>query len=1037
MKVVVDMNHPADRNRQQIKQLHMRIEQLIVERDLLHPDDEDRLALDALIKKRQDQLTALQGHVDVSGSVRGPVIGVNIGVVQAFYGTQTLVDAKQLLDHYLHTLLEQYSTLRLGRLLEDERNSRDQTNAPALSLHQVYTSMATNATVIGERIDLQIDEAIRLVEQGNPQEVLPEHVRVFSRPDVQLGTQKPFLGARNKLAIQWQESRKVIGSFREEELLREPGYVATCWLRPELAVETVATQRRLVLLGDPGSGKSTLLQYLTIALAQALLDGQTTDLNLPAWQGKVLPVPIFCPLGQIAKTFDDDPDKDYTTLIQAILNIVQGEVVRTDLGPAMLQAWRDGSVILLLDGLDEVSGGEELTQAGPHSRRERMADAVRKLAEQIGTATIVVTCRTKPYEQEAMWQLREGWIVRRLEPFMLGQVRHFVRAWYHEASRAAEPRYPLSEASERAEQLIAAIAGQPRLTEIAASPLLLTMLTLLHYNKKELPNDRADAYEALVKLLMERWEGVRSIRHGQRRQNIGKHLGLPHVTTEHLRIPLHEIAFQAHQQAVDGRGVVSKAIVRAILDPFFACMIEPAQPDRVSRSVSSAKTEAFLEVLCEETGLLQAEDDETYVFPHLTFQEYLAACYLAALNKHMEMYTLWCTQQDRWREPLLLLMRRLVIQEKLPLAQSWLTLLLQARCGELPKADDQQQRDGILAAGCYEALGRGQTLGSGGYDVLAFETNLRSRLLEILHHPDPAIHLSQRVEAGTALGVLADPRYPVSVGEWCAHIERRNECFGEPNGYWCFVRAGTYQVGGWSNGSVSASITLPSFWIARFPITVAQFAPFVKKGYTNGAKRWWTPLGWQWRQEQMRIEPWGWQDERYNHPNQPVIAVTWYEAAAWAVWLTEQLADVLPPGYEVRLPTEAEWEAAAAYDGEMQRSAYPWGKDESSIERAVYDAATLQQPAPVGCCIAGKAACGALDLAGNVWEWTTSDYHKHPKGSAVVQKEFTHNSLPALRGGSYFNDSTYVRCGARDRHPPGSEVDLVGFRVILVSQLSQ
>ena len=288
---------------------------------------------------------------------------------------------------------------------------------------------------------------------------------------------------------------------------------------------------------------------------------------------------------------------------------------------------------------------------------------------------------------------------------------------------------------------------------------------------------------------------------------------------------------------------------------------------------------------------------------------------------------------------------------------------------------------------------------------------------------------------GILLGELGDPRFPVSIEEWQHSIvHERNEEFGSPNGYWCYVRPGTYQIGGWEQDKDRADITLPAFWIARFPITVAQYAPFVAAGYGKDAERWWTKEGWQWKQERKRTQPWRWDEPPYDGPNQPVIGVTWYEARAFCAWLTEQMQDALPNGYVIRLPTEAEWEVAAAYDapphaGERGgRWPYPWGAEAPTPEHAIYDASNLGRPAPVGCCPAGSSACGALDMAGNVWEVTTSSHGGYPAQSGSIKEDFTPNEgdVP-WRGASWWNDSTDVRCGARNGFYP----DLVlGFRVV-------
>jgi formylglycine-generating enzyme required for sulfatase activity len=79
-------------------------------------------------------------------------------------------------------------------------------------------------------------------------------------------------------------------------------------------------------------------------------------------------------------------------------------------------------------------------------------------------------------------------------------------------------------------------------------------------------------------------------------------------------------------------------------------------------------------------------------------------------------------------------------------------------------------------------------------------------------------------------------------------------------------------------------------------------------------------------------------------PNQPVIDVNWYEATAFCAWLTEQPGDALPAGYALRLPTEAEWEASAAWDGRGGRRPYPWGAAEPTPELAIYDASGLRRP---------------------------------------------------------------------------------------------
>ncbi|NJP06593.1 MAG: formylglycine-generating enzyme family protein [Chloroflexaceae bacterium] len=233
--------------------------------------------------------------------------------------------------------------------------------------------------------------------------------------------------------------------------------------------------------------------------------------------------------------------------------------------------------------------------------------------------------------------------------------------------------------------------------------------------------------------------------------------------------------------------------------------------------------------------------------------------------------------------------------------------------------------------------------------------------------------------------------------------------------------------------SPAATVTLAPFWISRFPITIQQFAPFVAVGYSESAACWWTPQGDHWRKTQQRDEPWGWIDQSTRLANTPVVGVTWYEATAWAAWLTAQLAEVLPAGYVIRLPTEAEWEAATtAPDGTAQR--YPWGDTAPTSDHALYDESGVEQAMPVGCCVAGRTACGALDMAGNVWEWIGSrlEHYPHLSAQPAADMDIGKAHVP-LRGGAYWNDARSMATGVRSRDYPDRSASFhdLGFRVVL------
>jgi formylglycine-generating enzyme required for sulfatase activity len=279
---------------------------------------------------------------------------------------------------------------------------------------------------------------------------------------------------------------------------------------------------------------------------------------------------------------------------------------------------------------------------------------------------------------------------------------------------------------------------------------------------------------------------------------------------------------------------------------------------------------------------------------------------------------------------------------------------------------------------------------------------------------------------------------PVTIDQWRYEATRSNRIFGGtselPLHYWCYVRAGHYYIGGWGDDTVGqfdgpgADLYLPEFWIARLPITNAQYRAFIDAGGYN-TRRWWTGNGWEWRRDSQRTHPYWWDDPRFDHSEQPVVGVTWYEASAYCAWLTAQVGGT----GVIRLPTEAEWEAAAAYDGQMQRRRYPWG-DRPAPETEHADFARLSERGalPVGGRPAGAAACSALDMVGTVWEMAGSSLAAYPGGSATIQEDVIRSEWDIPWRGGGWDTNARVRCAARDGNSPYCWFDFnnLGLRVL-------
>lgn len=163
-----------------------------------------------------------------------------------------------------------------------------------------------------------------------------------------------------------------------------------------------------------------------------------------------------------------------------------------------------------------------------------------------------------------------------------------------------------------------------------------------------------------------------------------------------------------------------------------------------------------------------------------------------------------------------------------------------------------------------------------------------------------------------------------------------------------------------------------------------------------------------------------WQDPNFNHPQQPVAGVCWFEAVRYCEWLSSQT------GRAYRLPTEAEWERAAR--GGLEQKQFPWGDD---APHSLPDYAIRWQTGPQP--VAGYApnAFGLYDISDNVHEWSSDWYDpnyyaispdRNPRGPEPGQRK-------ASRGGSWRHHIKVARCSARSSIPPHFQYADYGFRL--------
>lgn len=199
------------------------------------------------------------------------------------------------------------------------------------------------------------------------------------------------------------------------------------------------------------------------------------------------------------------------------------------------------------------------------------------------------------------------------------------------------------------------------------------------------------------------------------------------------------------------------------------------------------------------------------------------------------------------------------------------------------------------------------------------------------------------------------------------------------------------------------TLYLPDYYLAKTPVTNAQYAAFVE---ATGHPQ---PHHWKGGQS-----PTGKEDD-------PVVCVSWDDARAYCRWLSKVT------GKPYRLPSEAEWEKGArGTDGRI----YPWG-NEWDAKRCNSGEEDKGGTTPVGAYPEGASPYGLLDVAGNVWQWTRTLNKPYPYDPGDGREDPEASGPRAMRGGSWYNDQWFVRCATRHWDPRDIIGDTLGFRVVI------
>ena len=355
------------------------------------------------------------------------------------------------------------------------------------------------------------------------------------------------------------------------------------------AENAVQKYRRLVVKGAPGSGKSMLLKYLALSYSE----GRFKNLS-------DRPVPILLELNRL---------NEANLTVEKLEQHLVAACDRHNFPKAnrfISQGLKDGRLLLLLDGLDEVS-------SGVRSSVVRCLKDFLEL-ENYKKCRVIITCRTAVYHNEFVDNTEE---TLEIDEFSDQQMRRFLQAWKSEMPP-----------EKSVEQLIQNLRAKPKIMALARNPLLLTIIAYLYTDTPfVLPHSRAEFYTKATDVLLELRDQQRNIPNqysGVNKRRVLQHLALYAQNS-------------TNRQQQDRRSLLDSEVWE---------QVKQVLP---SLNLEAKDANSIVDEIVKRSGLLlRIDGGQRYYFPHLTLQEYFVAA--ALTNRQDELIQKWQNAPSDWLE---------------------------------------------------------------------------------------------------------------------------------------------------------------------------------------------------------------------------------------------------------------------------------------------------------------------------------------------------------------------------------------------------
>jgi formylglycine-generating enzyme required for sulfatase activity len=738
----------------------------------------------------------------------------------------------------------------------------------------------------------------------------------------------------------------------------------------------------LYVSGAPGSGKSTFCRWLAWLLAEDAMPAEEVS-GVDEGRTEHFPrtlrrkLPLLIRLRDFHASLPEGREPTAHQFEGALDRWLSDRKPGGLAWPAVQARLGRGEVVLIFDGADEV----------PASRRQALFSGLAQCLPLWRKNGNRILLTSRPYGLADADIRRLGLPHAPVDKLAPEFQQRLVRRWFHILVEDPET------AASTANGLLADVRQRAWLQPLAENPLLLTAMCIVYGQGKRLPQDKYELYDRIVDTVL----------HNR-------------FQAEEVPLARNRLAVIAHgMHTGEGLNETREAPEAQTTEDEIDRMLEAYQHANYTEEGFKQVNEARDQLL-SHSGLLLPLESRRASFYHLSFQEFLAAERMADVDRdHLLEVLRDRGDRPEWRNTLSFLYGSQLANNVAP--KRAVDLLVALLDGFSASTSSSQA---VLAADCVEIL-RGRR-------VRLQETKLngvRELCLAGMRSARPA---AERCALGEALGRVGDPRFRADA--WHLPADEMLGFVEIPGGPFRMGSDESRDPQAFDRELPQAKVDLPRSYIARYPVTVAQFRAFVEDREGNGGFKAGDP------------------DCLRGVDNHPVVWVSWHEALAYCQWLTTKLvsSDLTPEplrrllaskqagqGWRVTLPSEAEWEKAArGTDGRI----FPWG-DKEDTDKANYDDTGIRSTSAVGCFPGGASPFAAEEMSGSVWEWTRSLWGKdweepefkypYKVDDGRERLDASADVLRVLRGGSWGGSANLARCACRYRFPSRPPVRLLRF----------